>query len=86
MQRTRTAFAIVVLAGLLAGCATTGARTPGDPLEGMNRRVQRFNDALDSAAMSALKLSNPTMKLPDNYPGDVIDPFTVTFYYLARTP
>ena len=44
------------------------------------------NDALDSAAMSALKLSNPTMKLPDNYPGDVIDPFTVTFYYLARTP
>ena len=40
-----------MLAVLLAGCATTGTRTPGDPLEGMNRRVQRFNDAVDRAVL-----------------------------------
>jgi phospholipid-binding lipoprotein MlaA len=32
---------------LLAGCATTGAKTAGDPWEGMNRGTYRFNDALD---------------------------------------
>ena len=37
--------------------------------------------AFDSAAMTALKLSSPTMRLPDGYPGDAIDPFTVIFYY-----
>jgi periplasmic protein TonB len=37
--------------------------------------------AFDSAAMTALKLSSPTMRLPDTYPGDAIDPFTVIFYY-----
>jgi outer membrane biosynthesis protein TonB len=38
-------------------------------------------DAFDSAALTALKLSNPTIRLPDMYPGDAIDPFTVIFYY-----
>ncbi len=37
--------------------------------------------AFDTAAMTALKLSSPTMRLPDTYPGDAIDPFTVIFYY-----
>jgi TonB family protein len=41
-------------------------------------------DAFDSAAMTALKMSNPTMKLPEAYPGDSLDPFTVTFYYNER--
>lgn len=41
-------------------------------------------EAFDSAAVAALKMSNPTMRLPDSYPGDVIDPFTVTFYYNER--
>jgi phospholipid-binding lipoprotein MlaA len=35
----------------LAGCATTGARTPGDPLERMNRATYRFNDAVDRAVL-----------------------------------
>jgi TonB family protein len=35
----------------------------------------------DDAAVNALKLSNPTLRLPDGYPSDVIDPFTVTFFY-----
>jgi TonB family protein len=38
-------------------------------------------EAFDSAALSALKLSNPTMKLPEAYPGEALDPFTVTFFY-----
>jgi outer membrane biosynthesis protein TonB len=41
-------------------------------------------DSFDSAALTALKLSNPTMRLPDGYPLDSIDPFTVTFYYNER--
>lgn len=41
-------------------------------------------EAFDNAAMTALKMSNPTMRLPDGYPGDGIDPFTVTFYYNER--
>jgi phospholipid-binding lipoprotein MlaA len=34
---------------LLAGCATTGTGTPGDPLERMNRGTHRFNTAIDRA-------------------------------------
>ncbi len=41
-------------------------------------------EAFDTAALSALRLSNPTMKLPDVYPGEALDPFTVTFYYNER--
>jgi phospholipid-binding lipoprotein MlaA len=33
------------------GCATTGARTPGDPLERLNRGTYRFNDAVDRAVL-----------------------------------
>jgi phospholipid-binding lipoprotein MlaA len=36
---------------LLAGCATTGMGTRGDPLERMNRATYRFNDAVDKAVM-----------------------------------
>jgi phospholipid-binding lipoprotein MlaA len=36
---------------LLAGCATTGMGTPGDPLERMNRATYRFNDAVDRAVL-----------------------------------
>jgi phospholipid-binding lipoprotein MlaA len=36
---------------LLAGCATTGTGTPGDPLERMNRATYRFNNAVDKAVL-----------------------------------
>lgn len=39
------------LAMILAGCATTGPATPGDPLERMNRGTQKFNDAIDRAVL-----------------------------------
>lgn len=36
---------------MLAGCATTGPATPGDPLERMNRATYRFNAAIDRAVL-----------------------------------
>jgi phospholipid-binding lipoprotein MlaA len=40
----------VLICGLLAGCATTGATpSPSDPWERMNRSTYAFNDALDRA-------------------------------------
>ncbi len=36
---------------LLTGCATTGASTPGDPFERMNRGTHRFNDSIDRAVL-----------------------------------
>src|ERR1700741_2873955 len=51
MNSQRAGSVVVVLAGLLAGCATAGERTPADPFEGMNRHVQRFNDAVDRAVL-----------------------------------
>lgn len=35
----------------LAGCATTGPATPGDPLERLNRGTYRFNAAIDRAVL-----------------------------------
>ncbi|MGQ0384597.1 MAG: MlaA family lipoprotein [Gammaproteobacteria bacterium] len=46
----RTGGAALLLA-LLAGCATTGAPAPGDPLEGWNRGVHRVNDAIDRGVL-----------------------------------
>jgi phospholipid-binding lipoprotein MlaA len=46
----RAAAGALALA-LLAGCATTGPRTPGDPLERVNRATYRFNSAVDRAVL-----------------------------------
>ena len=35
---------------LLAGCATTGVKTPGDPYEGFNRKMWGFDRTLDRVA------------------------------------
>lgn len=39
----------ILIATLVSGCATTG--DPQDPLEGFNRGVYKFNDALDKAVI-----------------------------------
>jgi phospholipid-binding lipoprotein MlaA len=36
---------------LLAGCATTGNKTPGDPYEGFNRKMWGFDRGLDKAVL-----------------------------------
>lgn len=45
----RTFAATLAAAAILSGCATGPNRTPGDPLEPMNRTIFRFNDAVDHA-------------------------------------
>jgi phospholipid-binding lipoprotein MlaA len=45
----RVAACCVVL--LLAGCATTESRVPGDPWEPANRKVHSFNSGVDRAAL-----------------------------------
>lgn len=47
--RARLGTALLILS--LAGCATTGPATPGDPLERWNRGVYRFNDAIDRGVL-----------------------------------
>ncbi|HUL92069.1 MAG TPA: VacJ family lipoprotein [Burkholderiales bacterium] len=45
--------AALLLAGSLAGCATSGGN-PADPLERVNRAVYAFNDVADKAVMTPL--------------------------------
>lgn len=49
---------VVLLAGvLLAGCATGPDAHPRDPLEPWNRRVYRFNDAVDKAVVKPVTVA-----------------------------
>lgn len=41
----------LIACALLAGCATTGARTPGDPYEGFNRAVWGVNRGIDKVVL-----------------------------------
>ncbi|WP_116142210.1 VacJ family lipoprotein [Trinickia diaoshuihuensis] len=47
-KNLRTLAATLTAATLLAGCASPANRTPGDPLEPMNRAVFKVNDAIDT--------------------------------------
>jgi len=47
-KNLRTLTATLGAAALLAGCASPSNRTPGDPLEPMNRVVFKVNDTIDS--------------------------------------
>lgn len=42
---------------LLAGCATSGARTPGDPFEPGNRDAYRVNETLDRVALKPVAVA-----------------------------
>jgi phospholipid-binding lipoprotein MlaA len=46
LKRSPLALAVVLMVAL-TGCATTGGRDDGDPLEGFNRAVFGFNETLD---------------------------------------
>jgi phospholipid-binding lipoprotein MlaA len=50
MARAKGLCAALVLAGTLAGCATSGGN-PADPLEPFNRAVFAFNDTVDTAVI-----------------------------------
>jgi phospholipid-binding lipoprotein MlaA len=51
VAKAKRLCAALLLAGTLAGCATSGGN-PADPLEPLNRVVFRFNDAVDGAVIS----------------------------------
>lgn len=52
MRTTRATNVTLALAvAALAGCATVQTPTPGDPLEGLNRTVFKFNDTVDAYAL-----------------------------------
>jgi phospholipid-binding lipoprotein MlaA len=42
---------LLIAMAFLSGCASTAERTPGDPLEPMNRGIHAFNDGLDRAIL-----------------------------------
>ncbi|SDF93262.1 MlaA family lipoprotein [Paraburkholderia phenazinium] len=46
-MKMRNTAMVLLMAGLVSGCATGPDRKPGDPLEPMNRQIFKFNDALD---------------------------------------
>ena len=50
MARAKRLCAALLLAGTLAGCATSGGN-PADPLEPFNRAMFSFNDAVDGVVM-----------------------------------
>lgn len=50
MNAAKRLGAVLTLAWMLAGCATSGGN-PTDPLEPFNRAMFSFNDAVDSAVM-----------------------------------
>ncbi|MBC5784535.1 VacJ family lipoprotein [Ramlibacter sp. USB13] len=47
---TRT-FAVLALAGALAGCASTPKSNPRDPLEPLNRQTHKFNEGVDNVVL-----------------------------------
>ncbi len=52
MQTMRVRISALAFgAAMLAGCATVQTPTKGDPLEGLNRTVFKFNDKVDQYAL-----------------------------------
>ena len=67
-------MAMSLAAFALSACATTESRTPGDPLEPLNRAVFGFNEALDEAII--LPLTNGYMVVtPDPIEAGIANAF-----------
>ena len=65
-RATRLALASAVL-GLFTACASGPTASPSDPFEPMNRSIDRFNTALDEAALKPLATAYKT-HTPDPVP------------------
>ena len=52
VQRLGTLALVVMASATLAACSTTNQSEISDPLEGMNRGIFKFNDAVDTAVLA----------------------------------
>lgn len=77
--RIRSAVIVVALAGSLGGCATSG--NPKDPIEGFNRAVYGFNEAVDTVLIKPVAqgydavLPTPVRTGVTNFFGNIADLF-----------
>lgn len=51
-QRLGTLALVVMASATLAACSTSNSSEISDPLEGMNRGIFKFNDAVDTAVLA----------------------------------
>ncbi|MBU3988273.1 MAG: VacJ family lipoprotein, partial [Gammaproteobacteria bacterium] len=78
-KRLRSAVLLVALAGLLGGCATSG--NPKDPIEGFNRAMYGFNEAVDAVVIKPVAqgydyvLPSPVRTGVTNFFGNIADLF-----------
>lgn len=78
-NRLTSAVAIVALAGLLGGCATSG--NPKDPIEGFNRAMYAFNEGVDTVVIKPVAqgydavLPSPVRTGVTNFFGNIADFF-----------
>lgn len=78
-KRLRSVVLMVTLAGLLGGCATSG--NPKDPIEGFNRAMYGFNEAVDAAVIKPVAqgydyvLPAPVRTGVTNFFGNIADLF-----------
>ncbi len=77
--RSKTVLLAVTFAGMLAGCATSG--NPKDPIEGFNRAMFGFNEAVDRAVLKPVAqgydavLPTPVRTGVTNFFGNIADLF-----------
>ncbi len=77
---------------LLAGCATTGPKTPGDPYEGFNRKMWGFDRTLDKAVMKPVAsgyrtvMPSPVRHGLSNMIENVSEPFSFINALLQAKP
>ncbi|MDO9242914.1 MAG: VacJ family lipoprotein [Rhodocyclaceae bacterium] len=77
--RLKSAVLTVALVGLLGGCATSG--NPKDPIEGFNRAMYGFNEAVDTVLIKPVAqgydavLPNPVRTGVTNFFGNIADLF-----------
>ncbi|MDI6745992.1 MAG: VacJ family lipoprotein [Rhodocyclaceae bacterium] len=78
-KRLRSVVLMVALAGLLGGCATSG--NPKDPIEGFNRAMYGFNEAVDTVLIKPVAqgydyvLPSPVRTGVTNFFGNIADLF-----------
>lgn len=77
--RLRTTVLAIAAAGLLGGCATSG--NPKDPIEGFNRAMFGFNEAVDKVAIKPVAqgydavMPSPVRTGVTNFFGNIADLF-----------